>query len=57
MIREQRWNTVSAPTVTAIHALKVERYTVARSAAAIGLYPREARAETVALRLDSCSAG
>ncbi len=41
-------------TVTAIHALKVEKYAVARGAAAIGLYPREAGESTVALRLDSC---
>lgn len=42
------------PTVTAIHALKVEKYAVARGAAAIGLYPREARASAVSLRLDPC---
>ena len=41
-------------TVTAIHALKVEKYAVARGAAAIGLYPREARETTVSLRLDPC---
>ncbi len=44
-------------TVTAIHALKVEKYAVARGAAAIGLYPREARETTVSLRLDSCPGG
>lgn len=42
-------------TVGAIHALKVEKYAVARAAAAIGLYPREARETSVSLRLDSCS--
>jgi len=44
-------------TVTAIHALKVEKYAVARGAAAIGLYPREARESTVSLRLDPCPGG
>jgi hypothetical protein len=44
-------------TVTEIHELKVEKYAVARAAAPIGLYPREARATTVALRLDSCPGG
>jgi hypothetical protein len=44
-------------TVIAIHALKVEKYAVARGAAAIGLYPREARETAVALRLDPCPAG
>jgi len=42
------------PTVRAIHALKVEKYAVARGAAAIGLYPREARDAAVSLRLDPC---
>ncbi len=41
-------------TVRAIHALKVEKYAVARGAAAIGLYPREARETSVSLRLDPC---
>ncbi len=41
-------------TVRPIHALKVEKYAVARAAAMIGLYPREARETTVALRLDPC---
>ena len=50
VLREDR------PTVTAIHALKVEKYAVARGAAAIGLYPREARETSVALRLDPCPA-
>jgi len=45
------------PTVRAIHALKVEKYAVARGAAAIGLYPREAREAAVSLRLDSCPGG
>ncbi len=44
-------------TVGAIHALKVEKYAVARGAAAIGLYPREARETAVSLRLDSCPGG
>lgn len=42
-------------TVGAIHALKVEKYAVARGAAAIGLYPREARDTSVSLRLDPCA--
>ena len=42
------------PTVRAIHALKVEKYAVARASATIGLYPREARNTSVALRLDPC---
>jgi hypothetical protein len=45
------------PTVRAIHALKVEKYAVARAAAAIGLYPREARESAVSLRLDPCPGG
>ncbi|MGH7788794.1 MAG: hypothetical protein ACRERC_18125 [Candidatus Binatia bacterium] len=44
-------------TVRAIHALKVEKYAVARGAAAIGLYPREARDTAAALRLDPCPDG
>jgi len=44
-------------TVRAIHALKVEKYVVARGAAAIGLYPREARETAVSLRLDPCPGG
>ena len=44
-------------TVRAIHGLKVEKYAVARGAAAIGLYPREAREAAVALRLDPCPGG
>lgn len=42
------------PTVKAVHALKVEKYAVARGSAAIGLYPREAREIAVSLRLDPC---
>jgi hypothetical protein len=42
------------PTVETVHALKVEKYAVARASAAVGLYPREARDTTVALRLDPC---
>lgn len=44
-------------TVRAIHALKVEKYAVARGAAAIGLYPRDARETAVSLRLDPCPGG
>jgi hypothetical protein len=44
-------------TVRAIHALKVEKYAVARGAAAIGLYSREARETAVSLRLDPCPGG
>jgi hypothetical protein len=44
-------------TVKAIHALKVEKYAVARGAAAIGLYPREAGETAVSLRLDPCPGG
>jgi hypothetical protein len=44
-------------TVKAIHALKLEKYAVARGAAAIGLYPREARETAVSLRLDPCPGG
>lgn len=42
------------PTVTAIHAMKLDKYTVARASAALGLYPSEAKDTTVALRLDPC---
>jgi hypothetical protein len=45
------------PTVTAIHALKMEKYAVARGAAAIGLYPSEATDASVSLRLDACPVG
>ena len=41
-------------TVREIHAMKVDKYAVARGAAAIGLYPREARDAAVSLRLDPC---
>lgn len=44
-------------TVKAIHRLKVEKYTAARGAAAIGLYPREAGKAAVSLRLDPCPVG
>jgi len=44
-------------TVRAIHALKVGKYAVARGAAAIGIYPREARESAVSLRLDPCPGG
>ena len=43
-----------SPIVRAIHALKVEKYAVARASAAIGLYPREATDTSVSLRLDPC---
>ena len=45
------------PTVRTIHALKVEKYAVARASAAIGLYPREAPEIAVSLRLDPCPRG
>jgi hypothetical protein len=41
-------------TVREIHAMKVEKYAVAQAAAAIGLYPREARETAASLRLDPC---
>jgi hypothetical protein len=41
-------------TVRVIHAMKVEKYAVARAAAGIGLYPEEASETSVALRLDPC---
>ena len=44
------------PTVTVIHALKVEKYAVARASALIGLYPSEATDTTVAAWLP-CSSG
>ena len=44
------------PTVRAVHAAKVEKYAVARAAALIGLYPREAPEGAVSLRLDPCPA-
>jgi hypothetical protein len=43
------------PTVRAIHALKMQKYRVARAASAIGVYPGEARESTVALRFEPCS--
>ncbi len=43
------------PTVEAMHALKVEKYAVARLAGSVGLYPLHAPATTVALRLDPCT--
>lgn len=51
VLREDR------PTVKAIHALKLAKYTVARGAAAIGFYPREAGDAAVSLRLDPCPGG
>ena len=44
-------------TGTEIHALKVEKYAVARAAAAIGLYPNEAPEGSASLRLDACPGG
>ena len=44
-------------TVAAIHAQKLGKYAVARGAAAIGLYPLEARESSVTLRLDPCPSG
>ncbi|MCP4038470.1 MAG: hypothetical protein GY733_16130 [bacterium] len=44
-------------TVKAIHALKVEKYAVARGAAAIGLYPSDAPDSGSSLRLDPCPDG
>ena len=41
-------------TVRTVHALKVEKYAVARVAVAIGLYAREAPDVAVSLRLDPC---
>ncbi len=43
------------PTAKTIHAMKVEKYAVARMAGAIGLYPLEATESTVVLRLDPCA--
>jgi hypothetical protein len=45
------------PTVKTVHALKVEKYAVARVSASIGLYPREASERSVSLRLDPCPQG
>lgn len=42
------------PTVKTIHAMKVEKYAVARIAGSIGLYPLEAPDTTSVLRLDAC---
>lgn len=41
-------------TVSEIHRMKVAKYTAAQIAAAVGMYPKEAGANTVALRLDPC---
>ena len=43
------------PTVQAIHRMKVEKYTVAQVAGAMGSYPLDAPDTTIALRLDPCS--
>jgi len=45
------------PTVEATHALKMEKYAVARIASSIGLYPSTAPETSVALRVDACPAG
>lgn len=45
---------VDIDTVRAIHAMKLDKYAVARGAAAIGLYPREGRETGASLRLDPC---
>ncbi len=44
-------------TVGEIHAMKVDKYSVAQAAAAVGLYPAEARDTAVSLRLDPCPPG
>lgn len=44
------------PTVEAMHALKMEKYAVARIASAVGAYPATPPATSVALRLDACPA-
>lgn len=41
--------------VRTIHALKLEKYAVARISASIGLYPNEATDASVSLRLDECA--
>ncbi len=41
-------------TARAIHALKMEKYAVARVSAAVGLYPSEATERTVAVRAVPC---
>jgi hypothetical protein len=43
------------PTVQAVHRMKVEKYTVAKLAGAMGSYPLEAPDTTIALRLDPCA--
>lgn len=42
-------------TARAIHAMKMEKYAVARVSSAVGLYPSEARETTVAVRAVPCS--
>jgi hypothetical protein len=44
-------------TVRTIHAMKVEKYSVAQIAGVIGMYPLEATESTVVLRLDNCPEG
>lgn len=46
--------TKDSATTQEIHAMKVEKYSVAQIAGAIGMYPLEATENTAALRLDPC---
>jgi len=45
---------IDRETVRDIHSRKVQKYVVAQGAAALGIYPREARDTAAALRLDPC---
>ena len=45
------------PTVEGMHALKMEKYAVARIASLIGAYPATPPPTSVALRLDACQTG
>ncbi|MEM9174199.1 MAG: hypothetical protein AAGC67_03120 [Myxococcota bacterium] len=45
------------PTVEAMHALKMQKYAVARIASSFGAYPATPRPTGVALRLDACPGG
>ena len=45
------------PTVEAMHALKMEKYAVARISSVIGAYPATPPPTSVALRLDACPPG
>ena len=44
-------------TTLAVHALKLEKYAVARTSSRLGLYPSEAPETSVAVRVDPCPAG